>query len=83
MRHGHSRRSQRTMNQMTATKLLDAVGDCRRTISRTMAEIPINGPEYKAIDRVIAEIDGLAEVLTGDRSHFHLKAPAAASRPSE
>jgi hypothetical protein len=54
------------MDTMITEKLLDAVGECRRTISRT-----------------IAEIGGLAEVLTGDRTHFHLQAPAAASQPSE
>ena len=57
-------------NTMIAEKLLQAVGDGCRIISRTLAEFPTNGPEYKAIDGIVAEIDGLAEVLTGDRTHF-------------
>ncbi|MFC4173001.1 hypothetical protein ACFOYU_13170 [Microvirga sp. GCM10011540] len=43
--------------------------------TRTQAEIPIHGEEYRAINRVVDKIDGLAEVLTGSREHFHLKSP--------
>ena len=58
------------MNTMITEKPLHAVGDACRIISLTLAEVPTNGPEYKAIDGIVAEIDGLAEVLTGDRTHF-------------
>jgi hypothetical protein len=61
------------MNPMIATELLEAAGECRRIMSRKMAELPINGLEYQAIDRIIHEIDSLADVLTGNREHFWLK----------
>jgi hypothetical protein len=34
------------------------------------AEIRIRGGEYKVINRIVAKIDGLAAVLTGDPAHF-------------
>ncbi len=40
---------------------------------RALAEIPIGGEEYRQIDRVVREIDGLAEILIGDVTHYHQK----------
>ncbi|MBM6595576.1 hypothetical protein [Microvirga pudoricolor] len=61
------------MNKLVADKVLDALGPARFTLTRSLAEIPIGGDEYRAIDHLVQEIDALAEVLTGDRTHFHLK----------
>ncbi len=73
MRHGHSRKSHRIMNQEVADKLLESLRPTRRLLTRSLAEIPIGGPEYRQIDRVVREIDGLAEILIGDGPHFYQK----------
>ena len=54
------------MNQEIAEKLLESLRPTRHILTRSQAEIPIGGPEYRQIDRVVREIDGLAEVLIGD-----------------
>ena len=33
----------------------------------TLADIPIGGAQYRQIDRLVQEINGLAEILTGTR----------------
>jgi hypothetical protein len=38
-----------------------------------LADIPIGGPEYRRLDRVVREIDGLAKILIGDVTHYHQK----------
>jgi hypothetical protein len=38
-----------------------------------LADIPIGGPEYRQVDRVVQEIDGLAKILIGDATHYHQK----------
>jgi len=45
----------------------------RYLVTRTLADIPIGGEEYRRIDHVVREIDGLAEILIGDVTHFHQK----------
>jgi hypothetical protein len=37
----------------------------------------MGGPEYRQIDRVVREIDGLAEILIGDGTHFYQKKHSA------
>jgi hypothetical protein len=46
----------------------------------SLAEIPIGGPEYRQIDRVVREIDRLAEILIVDGTHFYQKEHAAPDR---
>ena len=45
----------------------------RHLLTRTLADIPIGGEVYRQIDRVVQEIDGLAEILIGDETHYHQK----------
>ncbi len=71
MRHGHSRRSRRLMTQEVADRLLESLRPTRHLLTRTLADIPIGGPEYRQIDRVVQEIDELARILIGDQSHFY------------
>jgi hypothetical protein len=73
MRHGHSRRSRRAMTQDIADRLLESLRPTRHLLTRTLADIPIGGPEYRQIDRVVQEIDGLAKVLIGDVTRYHPK----------
>jgi hypothetical protein len=54
-------------------RLLEAIGACRRACVTASRVAPIGGPIYRAADRLMEEIDLVAEVLTGNRQHFWLK----------
>ena len=73
MRHGHSRRSRRLVTREIANRLLESRRPTRHLLTRTLADIPIGGPEYRRLDRVVREIDGLAKILIGDVTHYHQK----------
>ena len=77
MRHGHSRRFQRIMTKDIADKLLESLRPTRHLLTRTLADVPIGGPEYRQIDRVVQAIDDLAKVLIGDGTHFHREGGSA------
>jgi hypothetical protein len=77
MRHGHSRRSRRAMTREIADRLLESLRPTRHLLTRTLADIPIGGPEYRQVDRVAHEIDGLAKVLIGDATHYYREDRAA------
>ena len=77
MQHDHSTKSHRITNQEVADRLLETLRPTRHLLTRSLAEIPIGGPEYRQIDRVVREIDGLAEILIGDGTHFHQKEHSA------
>ncbi len=77
MRHGHSRRFQRVMTKYIADRLLGSLRPTRHLLTRTLADVPIGGPEYRQIDRVVQEIDELAKVLIGDGTHFHREGNSA------
>jgi hypothetical protein len=79
MQHGHSTKSQRIVNQEVADRLLETLRPTRHLLTRSLAEIPIGGPEYRQIDRVVREIDGLAEILIGDGTHCYQKEHSAPS----
>ncbi|KFG70908.1 hypothetical protein [Microvirga sp. BSC39] len=51
------------------------------SLTRTLADIPIGGPDYRQVDRVVQEIDGLAKILIGDATHYHQKAHSVLSVP--
>ena len=69
MRHGHSRRSRRLMTREVADRLLESLRPTRHLLTRTLAVIPIGGPEYRQVDLVVQEIDGLAKILIDDATH--------------
>jgi hypothetical protein len=71
MRHGPSRRSRRAMTPEIADRLLESLRPTRHLLTRTLADIPIGGPEYRQVDRVVQEIDGLARILIGDATHYY------------
>jgi hypothetical protein len=73
MQHGHSRKSRRLMTHEISDKLLESLRPTRHLLTRTLADIPIGGPEYRQIDRVVREIDSLAEILISDATHYHQK----------
>ncbi len=78
MQQGHSRRSRRLMTPEVADRLLESLRPTRHLLTRTLADIPIGGEEYRQIDRVVREIDGLAEILIGDGTHYHQKGRSVA-----
>jgi len=65
------------MNQEVADRLLETLRPTRHLLTRSLAEIPMGGPEYRQIDRVVREIDGLAEILIGAGTHFYQKEHSA------
>ncbi|SCY65325.1 hypothetical protein [Microvirga guangxiensis] len=71
MRYGRSRKSRRLMTPEVAGRILESLRPTRHLLTRTLAGFPIGSPEYRQIDRVVHEIDGLAEFLIGDVIHFH------------
>jgi hypothetical protein len=77
MRHGHSRRSRRAMSREIADRLLESLRPTRHLLTRTLADIPIGGPEYRQVDRVVQEIDGLARILIGDETHYYRESHSA------
>jgi hypothetical protein len=65
------------MTPEIASRLLESLRPTRHLLTRTLADIPIGGPEYRQIDRVVQEIDGLAKILIGDETHFYRVDPPA------
>jgi len=61
------------MTPEVADRLLESLRPTRHLLTRMLADIPIGGQEYRQIDRVVQEIDGLAEILIGDGNHYHQK----------
>ena len=68
-----SRRSSRSDQFVDRPQLLASMGVCREAITREMARMQIDGPLYYSASAVVAAIDGLALMLTGQREYFHLK----------
>lgn len=61
------------MTREVADRLLESLRPIRHLLTLTLADIPIGGPENRQMDRVVQEIDGLAEILIGDGTHYHQK----------
>jgi hypothetical protein len=57
------------MTREVADRLLESLRPTRHLLTRTLADIPIGGPEYRQVDRVVQEIDGLAKILIDDATH--------------
>ncbi|WP_336492292.1 hypothetical protein [Methylobacterium nigriterrae] len=52
---------------------LDKAERWRLECIRVLAQAPVGNPVYQAANGIVDAIDGLAEAVTGDRRHFHLK----------
>jgi hypothetical protein len=63
----------RILSAQVSAEAMQVAGECRAACIRILTNAPINGPAYKAAQDVMTAIDGLAEILVGDRRHFHLK----------
>jgi hypothetical protein len=65
------------MTREIADRLLESLRPTRHLLTRILADIPIGGPEYRQVGRVVQEIDGLARILIGDATHFYREDRAA------
>lgn len=75
-----TRRSTRSDSLVDRPALLAALGPCRAAIITEMARMKPAGPLYYSGATVIAAIDALALMLTGERDYFALKAAASTFR---
>lgn len=55
--------------------LLGEAARWRRTCIEVLTRAKPQGPLYKATEGIVDAIDGLAEVVAGDRKHFHQASP--------
>ncbi|MFC4172616.1 hypothetical protein ACFOYU_11185 [Microvirga sp. GCM10011540] len=52
-------------------EILKKLGEARRTLC--MSRIPHGTPDKLVANDIISRIDDMAEMITGDRTHFHIK----------
>lgn len=60
-----------SFRKVEGPEILKALGEARRQLCHTL--IPLGSPEYMMAQTIIDRIDDMAELLTGDRTHFHIK----------
>ena len=53
----------------------------RKSFEEILRKAPPTSDEYRAARGVVEAIDRIAEAVTGDRQHFHLKMAPAHSQP--
>ncbi len=63
-------RRPRIFSELDKRELLDSLRSARHQCTRSLAAAPIYGDEYRAILKLMASLDELAEALTGDREHL-------------
>lgn len=68
-----TRRTGRSDSLIDRIALLTALGTCRGAIIREMTRMKVGGPLYYSGSTVVAAIDALALMLTGERDYFALK----------
>ena len=66
-------RHKRHFSENDSAALLAAVSECRRACIAAQTNATIGGPIYRAVSRLMDEIDLVAEALTGDRRHLWLR----------
>ncbi|MBS7811223.1 hypothetical protein [Roseococcus pinisoli] len=52
---------------------LEEFGRTRHRCALLLADLPILGPHAKAVTDVMHAIDAFADLVTGDRAHFHAR----------
>ncbi len=71
------RRTKRSFSEGDRRALLDAMEQCRKACVQTRTVAPIGGDVYQGAGELMRAVDEMAEVLTGDRTHFHGKSHSA------
>lgn len=61
--------------------LLRMLRTCRDASTDASGKVPIGGELYQRLDRLRGAIDDIAEIITGDRQHFWLKAHSSHNPP--
>ncbi|WP_018266544.1 hypothetical protein [Methylosinus sp. LW4] len=72
------RRTSRSDAFVDKPRLLEELRACREAVIREQTRMRVGGPLYYAGETVIAAIDALALMLTGQ--HFYFSTPIAPSR---
>ncbi|MCB5173626.1 hypothetical protein [Microvirga lenta] len=52
-------------------EILKKLGEARQTLCQS--RIPYGTPDKLVANDIISRIDDMAEMITGDRTHFHIK----------
>lgn len=60
-----------------APEVLASLARCRATMNEVCINVTAFGPAYVAALKVMDAIDAMAENITGDKTHFHLKVSPA------
>jgi len=68
-----TRRTSRSDSLIDRVALLAALGTSRGAVIREMTRMKVGGPLYYSGSTVVAAIDALALMLTGERDYFALK----------
>lgn len=63
-----------------APDVLVSLARCRATMNDVCMQVTAFGSAYMAAAKVIDAIDEMAERITGDKMHFHLKVSPAKGR---
>jgi len=67
-----------SFREIEGPEVLRRLGEVRRFLCST--RFPLQSPDYIVSREITARIDDMAELLTGDRTHFHLKGHSATSQ---
>ncbi|GEO18754.1 hypothetical protein MAE02_64500 [Microvirga aerophila] len=59
------------LRKVEGPKILKALGEARR--EPCLSPIPLRSPDKIVASDLVGQIDAMAELLTGDRTHFHTK----------
>ena len=78
-----NRRTSRSDALVDRPALLAALGTCRGAVIREMTKMKPAGPLYYSGCTVVAAIDALALMLTGERDYFAIKAHSVGGAKTE
>jgi hypothetical protein len=71
-----------TFRKVEGPEILKVLGEARQKLC--LSQIPFGTPDKLLANDIISRIDDMAEILTGDRKHFHIKVHRLDSRyPAE
>lgn len=73
----------RIFTEIDKERLLVSLRECREACTHAHTAAPINGEVYRAVSTFQTALDDLTGVLTGDRTHFHLKSHSTHGAPRQ
>ena len=78
-----ARRTHRSELPPDVAGIVEALRVCRHSMTEVQGKVRPFGPVYRAADAMLTAIDGLAELLTGDREHFWAKGSVGPDRAEQ